>query len=469
MPPQPESTTPPLQRSKANLSEILATLKPYIHALVVFARLLQWKPLDNNQTNPMVLVVLLWTALCFHHKLLLGIVAPVLIVSVLLTSSTMATPDTSKTRPHGRRRSTASNSSDKEQTLENDDPILSEITHDLAELAKLLSFAFVIDHNNKNDGYSENNNKKGKSDADHQRTRQLAVGVCLMLFWQWILHTSRLYHLVWLTGCMFLTWWSPWVHALRHMICHIRKAMTTMTTTTPSSLTTCSDAASTTAVKQELDRLYCFSIYEHQRWWLHRGWSNFLLPHDRPEWSDEYLEPTPSIHAFNLPPSSTSSHWVWVDPSWNTDKSGVVTKDDGGWEYGNWDWKAWSNKATGLSVLTRRRRWIRCARRVECTSDADVESIAAGASAASTQKAESVASSPLSSGCSSPSLLFSPKPRPTSLLTHRTLSSITTISSSTSSSLSTSCDSPLSSPFPLTTTTTTATGKDCGTHFWLHR
>ena len=219
--------------------------------------------------------------------------------------------------------------------------------------------------------------------------------------------------------------------------------------------------------------------------------------------SDEYLEPTPSIDAFNLPPPSHSSHWVWVDPSWCIDKNGV--KDDNGWEYGNWDWKAWSNKSTGLSILTRRRRWLRCARRIEEEShiineqgnendnenenenEDAAESIASSyssslpdttttaAGAAETIQAALLSSSPKSttassfSGCSSPSLVFSPKPRPTSLLTHRTLSSITTISSSSSASLATSYGSLSSSPTTATTMAYSTAKADCGTHFWLHR
>lgn len=67
--------------------------------------------------------------------------------------------------------------------------------------------------------------------------------------------------------------------------------------------------------------------------------------------SDEYLEATPSMDEFVLPPPITehgvTSYWVWVDPSWKVDTCG--------WQYTDWDWKR-------LAMLSRRRKWFRCAR-----------------------------------------------------------------------------------------------------------
>ncbi|KAI9259626.1 integral peroxisomal membrane peroxin-domain-containing protein [Phascolomyces articulosus] len=508
--------------SSLQLSEILVTLKPLIHLFVILIRILQWKPINNNnhqtgnnnnKTNPMLLVLLLWTVLCFHHKFLLGIVVPTLIITGLLpkmismttTTITKTTPPPSKIR-FGARRSSCST----DQNLEDDDPIMTEIIEELAELAKLYTlWRYEITYLHYD--HTTTGKKKNFTPLRVLDRKTLIMASCLILFWQWILHTSRVCPMVWFAGCLFLTWWSPWVHMLRHMIQQRKMAILTATAihttktntgtkTTPLTTTTLSNTMDDDpfSPKQELDRLYCFSVYEHQRWWLHRGWSKLLLPHDRPNWSDEYLEPTPSIDTFNLPPPSHSSHWIWVDPSWLPDKSGV--KDDDGWEYGNWDWNGWNNKSTGLTVLTRRRRWIRCARRIEeecinndtfhdntnnndddaaesiasySSSSADMIVATTAAGAAECIQAALLSSSPkstttTSSSCSSPSLHFSPKPRPTSLLTHRTLSSITTISSSTStsSSLTTSYGSPT---FSTSSSPITTTAKDCGTHFWLHR
>ncbi|ORZ01034.1 hypothetical protein BCR43DRAFT_502652 [Syncephalastrum racemosum] len=211
-------------------------------------------------------------------------------------------------------------------------------------------------------------------------------------------------------------------------------------------------------VKPEYERLYCFSIIENQRWWLHKGWSHSLLQHDRPAWSDEYQEPTPSISEFTLPPPVHNCQWTWVDPEWKLDKR---DDDVGGWRYGDW-----SNN----TLLTRRRRWWRCARleRHEVANEVDTpvpkrssaisfrsNKSASRGSVHSDMSISSSLSSSLDSmnsptkgfGGGGPSYRFSPKPRPTSLLTHRSVSSISTITTV----------SPSSSP------------SSYKSHFWLNR
>ncbi|KAI8150337.1 Peroxin/Dysferlin domain-containing protein [Fennellomyces sp. T-0311] len=282
----------------------------------------------------MLLIVLLWTAAWFHHKLLFGVVAPLVLAYYLTTMHDQTPPK--PTRP--RRRQSNSNTTD--DNLEDENANVAEITKELAELSELLPITIMT-----------------SKSFNFDRKSNIVVCTGLTLFWQYIIHSARLGQLAWFTGCVFLTWWSPWVHTVRQVICQQRERRRQQQKKLAS-------ISVTDMKRSELDRMYCFSVYEHQRWWLHCGWTNLMLPHDRPEWSDEYLEPTPSIDAFHLPPPSNSSHWTWVDPSWKPDLSGV--KDDDGWEYGNWDWKAWSDKRSGLSVLTRRRRWIRCAR-LECT------------------------------------------------------------------------------------------------------
>ncbi|KAG1458182.1 hypothetical protein G6F55_005493 [Rhizopus delemar] len=117
----------------------------------------------------------------------------------------------------------------------------------------------------------------------------------------------------------------------------------------------------------QLDRYYRFVIIEHQRSWLGK-WTTLLLPTERPEWSDEYLQKVPSIHSFILPPStirarenneSIKTSWQWATQDWQIDYNRNVDKD--GWEYGTWDWKSWASKS-GLDIFTRRRYWIRNAR-----------------------------------------------------------------------------------------------------------
>ena len=291
------------------LSEILVTLKPFIHAFIVLTRILQWKPINDNnnnnndKTNPMLFIVLLWSILCFHHKFLLGIVIPIIIITILVTGllpkiTTMATTTTTTKTRFGARRSSCST----DQNLEDEEPIMTEIIQELAELTKLLTRLFNMTHDD--DSLYEKKKKKNASNNSNNNImivdrENIIMGTCLMIFWQWVLHTSRLCYVVWFTGCLLLTWWSPWVHMLRHMIQQKKGAIlasvanifnaattsaTTSTTTTMKKTTPFNTTETNIVVKQELDRFYCFSIYEHQRWWLHRGWSKSLLPHDRPQW-----------------------------------------------------------------------------------------------------------------------------------------------------------------------------------------
>ncbi|KAG1170170.1 hypothetical protein G6F70_007876 [Rhizopus microsporus] len=113
---------------------------------------------------------------------------------------------------------------------------------------------------------------------------------------------------------------------------------------------------------RHLDRMYRFVIIEHQRSWL-GNWTTLLLPNERPEWSDEYLQKTPSIHSFKLPPPVIKKGirfaWHWASQDWEIDLNRNVDKE--GWEYGSWDWKSWASKSS-LSLFTRRRYWIRYAR-----------------------------------------------------------------------------------------------------------
>ncbi|CAO3625633.1 unnamed protein product [Mucor hiemalis] len=127
-------------------------------------------------------------------------------------------------------------------------------------------------------------------------------------------------------------------------------------------------------------RGYCFEIYHHQRWWFPYGWSNLLLPQDRPVWSDIHLEPTPSIYNFKLPPTTTyvdesngfrqqkTVTWTWIDPSWSKQHPNYGTDiscDKDGWQYGSWKWKSWSFQSSGLGIHTRRQKWVRYAQRKE--------------------------------------------------------------------------------------------------------
>lgn len=90
---------------------------------------------------------------------------------------------------------------------------------------------------------------------------------------------------------------------------------------------------------------FTFILYENQRRWLGIGWTNALFSYERAPWSDEHLNPAPSIDEFELPDvSGENSKWRWVpDSEWKVDASTTKKKngkpthdadgDDEGWVY----------------------------------------------------------------------------------------------------------------------------------------
>ncbi|KAG2229774.1 hypothetical protein INT48_006254 [Thamnidium elegans] len=198
----------------------------------------------------------------------------------------------------------------------------------------------------------------------------------LLPTWIILLNVFGIGKIIWFIGSFILTWNSPLVKVIRyssHQVQFLFRQPTKQiikSSTKPNSMTHAND---------HLDRFYRFVIVEHQRWWLHCGWTSLLLPNERPKWSDQYLSKVPSTLLFHLPPPTTKldkltnkiiqTTWQWISPEWQIDEDHNVDTD--GWEYGSWDWKRWNIKSSGLRVLTRRRHWVRSARLVkeEITND----------------------------------------------------------------------------------------------------
>ncbi|KAG0736319.1 hypothetical protein G6F68_011117 [Rhizopus microsporus] len=167
---------------------------------------------------------------------------------------------------------------------------------------------------------------------------------------------SLLFSLAWINSVMrstlTLVWCSIWVIMCLTSQCSI--ALQAALWFRPERIET----------EQATERYYCFELHHHQRWWFGTGWGHFLLPQDPPAWSDRHLEPTWSLDQFRLPPPTRSGPpdqenrqcyviWVWVDPEWQRKE---------GWQYGDGEWKGWSDRETS----TRRERWYRFAKRKEC-------------------------------------------------------------------------------------------------------
>lgn len=133
---------------------------------------------------------------------------------------------------------------------------------------------------------------------------------------------------------------------------------------------------------------YTYVLYENQRRWLGKGWTNSLFAYERAPWTDEFFNEAPDTENFKLPltaaegasdnssnsPLNATMGWRWVDKSWRLDLSNDNTidlpktvqktianpKSDEGWVYYDNTWKKPSVEDT-YSKYTRRRRWIRTA------------------------------------------------------------------------------------------------------------
>ncbi|KAH9807541.1 Peroxin/Dysferlin domain-containing protein [Melampsora americana] len=69
-----------------------------------------------------------------------------------------------------------------------------------------------------------------------------------------------------------------------------------------------------------------FTIFENQRWWMGLDWTNTLLPHERPNWTDSSHTPVPGPTDFKLPNTTITLSgkkitWKWIDQDWLISKA----------------------------------------------------------------------------------------------------------------------------------------------------
>lgn len=117
-----------------------------------------------------------------------------------------------------------------------------------------------------------------------------------------------------------------------------------------------------------LKQITKFEVLENQRRWLGLGWTNLLLPNERPNWCfEKSLELSPAVTTedtdenfpFPVFPSDLYSyHWNWAEPIWKLDTEFNNHKDEAGWVY--FDSK-WGNEGytDGFLRYARSRKWSR--------------------------------------------------------------------------------------------------------------
>jgi hypothetical protein len=119
----------------------------------------------------------------------------------------------------------------------------------------------------------------------------------------------------------------------------------------------------------QMKQVVVFEVLENQRRWLGLGWSNIMMPNERPNWCfEKSMEPAPSVITENTDEDFPfpvfvndlyKYHWDWIEPIWVLDKKfGKGKAKEGQWQYYDGNWLNGRSK-DGFSRYTRSRRWIR--------------------------------------------------------------------------------------------------------------
>ncbi|OCK86311.1 Pex24p-domain-containing protein [Lepidopterella palustris CBS 459.81] len=130
---------------------------------------------------------------------------------------------------------------------------------------------------------------------------------------------------------------------------------------------------------------FTFTLFENQRRWLGIGWTSSMLAYERAAWTDEHLNPAPSIDRFELPEVEGGlARWRWVEGSeWRIDgvdneSSGdemgkaAAANDAAGWIFYDNKWRDGRRGLDGWGRYTRRRKWYRDAELVEITPSTEI-------------------------------------------------------------------------------------------------
>ncbi|CEP08843.1 hypothetical protein [Parasitella parasitica] len=321
--------------------DIVYTIEPAILHVTYFLRMLRWK---SGYTRQSIAALLAWTFFWFHPCIIAYLIPLFITIFVYYDFATEPPIHT------------------KASTLALHDRLTVELKDVQYEILMVLPTAEIKDQ-------LKQCCRSLFVLTIHQKLLRLAS---IYTVWIACLKLLGFDTIIWLLGILVLSWNSSLFRVIRYS--YHRAAFifrhANRHNVSQKAMTLSNRPKSDTGHHEHLDRCYHFRVIEHQRWWLHRGWTALLLPNERPEWSDEYLAQVPSIHKFQLPPPITKVNpktqkmatitWQWESQEWQIDDNRNVDKD--GFEYGSFDWKKWGSKSSGLRVLTRRRFWTRNAR-----------------------------------------------------------------------------------------------------------
>lgn len=318
--------------------DIVYTMEPLITHVTYLLRMIRWRPGYARQS---IAALLVWTFVWFH-PIIVAYTLPIYISVFVYYGCLTETPIYEKT-----------------STTNVQDNLTTQLKAIQYELSMMLPSA----------EFKDQLKQYCRSLFVLSVYQKLLRFVSVYTLWIVCLRLFGLDKMIWCLVSIAFTWNSPLFRVIRYSYHRaafiLRHANRTIV---PQKAMTSPHKRSKS--HEHFDRCYHFQVIEHQRWWLHKGWTALLLPNERPQWSDEYLIQVPSTLKFQLPPPTTKVDpktqkmntitWQWVSQEWQVDDNRNVDAD--GWEYGNWNWESWGSKSSGLRVLTRRRHWVRNAR-----------------------------------------------------------------------------------------------------------
>lgn len=231
--------------------DIVYTLEPTIQHVIRLLRVLRWK---KDYTHQSITLTLIWTFFWFH-TLIVSYSIPIWMILVLYHSVI-----------------DGQQPKDKESTINS----FEKLTDELKEIQ--LELSLILPGSESKDRFRQWCRRRSLFVLNQNYYYQLSVFVLLYVVWIALLTVLGADKIIWLIGCLFLTWNSPLFKVIRYsyhraysIIKPHRKAPT-------------EKKLQASITSNHYDRFYRFVVIEHQRWWLHSGWTALLLPNERPEW-----------------------------------------------------------------------------------------------------------------------------------------------------------------------------------------
>lgn len=232
-------------------SDIVYTLEPTMQHVIRLLRVLRWK---KDYTHQSIILTLIWTFFWFH-TLIVSYTIPIWIILILYHSVI------DQQQPK-----------DKKSTIGS----FEKLTDELKEIQ--LELSLILPGPESKDRFRQWCRRRSLFVLDQNYYYQFLIFASLYVAWIGLLTVLGADKITWFIGCLILTWNSSLFKVIRYsyhraysIIKQPNKAKTEKKTTI--SITT-----------NHFDRFYRFVVIEHQRWWLHSGWTALLLPNERPEW-----------------------------------------------------------------------------------------------------------------------------------------------------------------------------------------